>query len=152
MCYFFCSWKNKICNNRYKLYFKIVTLSTQDIAKLLEQLKYGFKRTTFWNKYQSKVSTERQNQYLNSLTDPIFQEVNRIVVLLFENECDGIVHTRYYHPKVEIKDYNVMINGQHFFDQPVKGDIRTDDSIQKITAGQEDDSTTDSTTNCNRFK
>ena len=108
--------KTKFANNRYKLYFKIVTLSTQDIAKLLEQLKYGFKRTVFWNKYQSEMSTERQNQYLNFLTDPIFQEVNRIAVLLFEDEYYGIVHTRYYLPKVEIKDYNVMINGQHFFD------------------------------------
>ena len=40
-----------------KLYVPVVTLSTQDNAKLLEQLKPGFKRTVKWNKYQSKVST-----------------------------------------------------------------------------------------------
>ena len=38
-----------------KLYVPIVTLSTQDKAKLLQQLKLGFKRTINWNKYQSKV-------------------------------------------------------------------------------------------------
>ena len=61
-----------------KLYVPVVTLSTQDNAKLLEQLKSGFKRTINWNKYQTKVSTERQNQYLDLLTDPSFQGVNRL--------------------------------------------------------------------------
>ena len=42
-----------------KLYVPVVTLSTQDNAKLLEQLKSGFKRTINWNKYQ----TERANRY-----------------------------------------------------------------------------------------
>ena len=37
-----------------KLYVPVVTLSTQDNAKLLEQLKSGFKRTINWNKHQSK--------------------------------------------------------------------------------------------------
>ena len=44
-----------------KIYVPIVTLSTQDNAKLLEQLKTGFKITSEWNKYQSKISTKRQN-------------------------------------------------------------------------------------------
>ena len=48
-----------------KLYVLIVTLSNQDNAKLLEQLKSSFKRVVNWNKYQSKISTEKQNQYLD---------------------------------------------------------------------------------------
>ena len=52
-----------------KLYVPVVTLSTQDNAKLLQQLKSGFKRTINWNKCQTKVSTERQNQYLDFLID-----------------------------------------------------------------------------------
>ena len=56
----------------------VVTLSTQDNAKLLQQLKSGFKRTVNWNKYQSKVSPEKQNQYLDYLIDPSFQVVNRL--------------------------------------------------------------------------
>ena len=104
MCYFLCNWKNKICNNRYKLCAAIVTLSIQDITKLPEQLRSGFKRTIYWSKYQRKVSTERQNQYIDFLIDPIFQGVNRSFVLLFENEYDRKVHIRYYLEKVEIKD------------------------------------------------
>ena len=38
----------------------------------------------------------------------MFQGVNRLFVLLFENEEDGKVHTGYYIPKVEIKEYNVL--------------------------------------------
>ena len=60
-----------------KLYVPVVILSTKDNAKLLEQLKSGFKRTINWDKYQSKISTERQNQYLDYLIDPSFQGVNR---------------------------------------------------------------------------
>ena len=48
-----------------KLYVPDATLSTQDNAKLFQQLKSGFKRTIKWNKYQSKRSIEIQNQYLD---------------------------------------------------------------------------------------
>ena len=41
-----------------KLHVAVVTLSTHDNAKLLEQLKTGFKRTINWNRYPSKVSTQ----------------------------------------------------------------------------------------------
>ena len=56
----------------------VVTLSTQDNAKMLEQFSSDFKTTINWNKYQSKVSTERQSKYLDLLIDPTFQRVDRI--------------------------------------------------------------------------
>ena len=60
----------------------LVTLSsTRDNAKMLKKLKYVFERTINWNKYQPKVSIERQNQYLNYLLDLSFQGVNRIFFL-----------------------------------------------------------------------
>ena len=37
-----------------KLYVLVVTLSIQDNAKLLKQLKSGFGRTIHWNNYKSK--------------------------------------------------------------------------------------------------
>ena len=60
-----------------KVYVPVVTLLTQDNAKLLIRLKSSSKRTIYWNKYQSKVSIERRNQYLHYLVDPSFQGVNR---------------------------------------------------------------------------
>ena len=50
-----------------KLYVPVVILSTQDNAKLLEQLKSGFKRTFTWNKYESKLSVQAPNPYLDFL-------------------------------------------------------------------------------------
>ena len=60
---------------------------------------------------------------MDYLIDPSFQGVNRLFVLLFENENDREAHTRYYLPKVEIKDCNVMVDGRNFFDQPCQGKI-----------------------------
>ena len=99
-----------------KLYVPVVTLSTQDNTKLLQQLKSGFKRIINWNKYESSVKTFAQNRYLNYLINPSFQGVNRLFVLSFENENDRTSHSTYYLPKVEIKDYNVMIDGKNVFD------------------------------------
>ena len=70
-----------------KLYVPVVTLSTQDNAKLLEQLISGFKRAINWNKYQTKVSTERVNRCSDFLINPSFQGVNRLSVLPFEEEA-----------------------------------------------------------------
>ena len=50
------------------------------------------------------------------------------------------VYTRYL-PRVQIKDYNVLIDGQNFFNQPVKNNLITYDNIQNITTGQGDDYT-----------
>ena len=125
-----------------KLYDLVVTLSTQDNAKLLQQLKSGFKTTINWNKHQRKKSREGVNQYLDFLIDPSVQGVNTLFVLSFENECDRKVHTGYYLPKVEMKDYSVMIDGKNVLDQPVKNNIRTYDNIRKVPSGQRDDFTT----------
>ena len=57
---------------------------------------------------------------------------------MFGNEDDRKVNTEYYFPKVEMKDSNVMIGGKNVFDQQVKSDIRTFDSIQKISTSQGD--------------
>ena len=73
-----------ITNTRF--YVLVVTLSTQDNAKLLKQLKSDFKRMTNCNKYQSKVSTERPTQYWPYLIDPSFQGVNKLFVLSLEDE------------------------------------------------------------------
>ena len=49
--------------------------------------------------------------------------------------------TQYFISTVEIKDYNVLIDGQNVFDQPVENDIRTYDNIPKFATAQEGDYT-----------
>ena len=70
-----------------RLYVPVVTLSTQENAKLLQQLKSGFKRVINWNKYLSKPELLARNPNLNHLVEPSFQGVNRLFVLAFENDA-----------------------------------------------------------------
>ena len=125
-----------------KHYVSVVTLSTQGNAKLLQQLKTGFKRKINWNKYESSVKTFARNRYLNYLINPSFQEANRLFVLSFENGDQRKSHSAYYLPNVEIKNYNVMIDGRNFFDQPIDSMAKTYENIRKIATDQGDDYTT----------
>ena len=118
-----------------KLCVPVVTLSTQENTKLLQQLKSGFKRVINWNKYLLLA----QNPNLNHLIEPSFQGVNRLFVLAFENDDDRTSSDEYYLPSVEIKDYNIMINGENFLDQPIKNNNVTYENIRKIATGQGDD-------------
>ena len=77
--------------------------------------------------------------------------INRRFVLLLENEDDRKVPTKYYLPKVEIKDYNVRIDRKNFFDLPGKSDMRTYDNIWKIATDQGDDCITGCLLDCNYF-
>ena len=126
-----------------KLYVPVVlTLSTKENAKLLQQLESGFKRVINWNKYLSKPELLRQNPNLNYLIEPSFQGVNRLFILAFENDTQRTSHSGYYLPNVEIKNYNIVNNGENFFDQPIKNKKITYDNTRKIAAGYGDDYTT----------
>ena len=133
--------ETKFAITETKLYVPALTLSTQDNAKLPQQLKSGFERIINWNKYESSPKTYTQNRYLNHLINPSFQGVNRLFVLPFENEDQRKSHSAYYLPKVEIKDYNVMIDGQNFFDQPINSMTKTNENIRKMATGQGNDYT-----------
>ena len=67
-----------------KLYVPVVTLSTQENTKFLQQLKSDFKRVINWNKYLSKPVLLTQNPNLNHLVEPSFQGVNKLFVLALE--------------------------------------------------------------------
>ena len=121
-----------------------MTLSTQEDTKFLQQLKSGFKRVINWNKYLSKSELLAQNPNLKHLVEPSFQGVNRLFVLAFENDDDRTSDDQYYLPTVEIKDYNIMINGENFFDQPIKNNKVIYENIRKIATGQGNDYTTGS--------
>ena len=121
----------------------MVTLSTQDNAKLLPQLKSDFKRTISWNKYLSKPELLPQNPNLNHLVEPNFQGVNRLFVLAFEDYAQRTGNKRYYISNVEIKDYNVLIiDGKNFIAHPVKINKVTYENIRKIITSQGHDYTT----------
>ena len=124
-----------------KLYVPVVTLSTQDNAKLLQQLTSGFKRVINWNRYLSKPELLAQNPNLNHLVESSFQGVNILFVLAYKNDTQRTTAKGYYLPNVEIKDCNIMINGENLFDQPIKDNKVTYENIREIATGQGDDYT-----------
>ena len=103
-----------------KLHIPVVTLSAKDNAKLLQQLNSGFKGTVNWNKYLSKPEILSRNRNLNHLVEPIFQGVDRPFVLAFKDDTQRTSYSGYYLPNAELEGYNIMINGENFFDKPVK--------------------------------
>ena len=81
----------------------MVTLSTQDNAKLLTQLKSGFKRAISCNKYLSKLELLRRNPNLNHLVEPSFQGVNRLFVLASQNDVQRTGNKIHYVPNKRLK-------------------------------------------------
>ena len=76
------------------------------------------------------------------MVEPSFQGINRLFVLVFENDTYRTSSKRYNLSDVEIKNYNVMIGGNFFFDQPIKNDKITYKNTRKSATGQGDDYTT----------
>ena len=78
-----CILSNVAGNSTYKitdakLYVPVVTLSTEDNAKLSKLMTEGFKRSVYWNEY--KVIPEQRynaNDNIRKLIDPSWQGINR---------------------------------------------------------------------------
>ena len=69
---------------------------------------------------------------LNFLIDPTFTNVNKLFVLVFPNEEDRRSFSKYYTPTVEIKDYNVIIDGEPFYEIPIKNKEETYKAITEL--------------------
>ena len=50
-----------------------------------------------------------------------------------------ILIKKYFLPRVQIENYNIEIDGRHFYDQPINDLIKQYDEIRKISTGQGDD-------------
>ena len=133
-----------------KLYVPIVTLSTKDNVNLTKKLNEGFKISVYWNEYKSKVETKEVDA-INLKRFPLdasFQGVNRLFVLAFDNTNNGAnrverdSHRKYFLRRVNITNYNVLIDGRNFYDQPINDQIKKYDEIRNIAIGKGDDYTT----------
>ena len=125
----------------------IVTLSTKDNANLTKQLNEGFKRSVYWNEYKSKVETKETdaNNLKRFSLDASFRGVNRLFVLAFDNTNNGDnkverdSHRKYFLQRVDITNYNVLIDGRNFYDQPINDQTKKYDEIRKTATGKGDD-------------
>ena len=148
----------KITNT--KLYVPIVNLSSKDNAKLVKLFREGFNRPVYWNEYQTKIHTKDldNNNPIRFLLDASFQGVRRLFVLPLNN-TDGDnkkvkrdSDTKYFLPRVNITNYNVLTDGRNFYDQPINDLIKQCDEIRKTATGQGDDYTTESLLDYQYFK
>ena len=96
------------------MYIPLVTLQEKYENKLFENLKTGIDIDFEWSRYRTQVINQPATNNLNFLTDPTFNNVNRLFVLAFPNEEDRSSFSKYYTPTVEIKDYNVFIDLQQY--------------------------------------
>ena len=110
----------KITNTQ--LYVLIVTLSTRDNVNLKKQHDQGFKRSIFWNEYKSKIEIRNldNNNATRWFLDASFQGFNRLFVLAFHNTDNNAnkvkrdSHRKYFLPRVDITNYNILIDGRNF--------------------------------------
>ena len=112
-----------------KLYVPVVTLQTEYQNQLYKYLKTGI---SIDFKYRSQMINQAATNNLNFLTDPIFNNINSLFVLAFPNEEDRGSFSKYYTPTVEIKDYNVIIDGESFYEIPIKNKEKTYKAITEL--------------------
>ena len=117
---------------------------------MTKQLGKGFKRFVYWNSYQTKpAKVIEKGKNLHKLFNASFQGVRRLFVLAYvvaagaANDEAGIKdNKKYFLPRGEIKNYNVLIDGRNFYDQPINDLIKQYDEIRKVSTGYGDDYTT----------
>ena len=115
---------------------------------MAKQLNDGFQRSVSWNSYETKpAKVIEQGKNLYELLNASFQGVKRLFVLAYSianggHDEAGIKDKKYFLPRGEIKNYNVLIDGRNFYDQPINDIIKQYDEVRKVSTGYGDDYTT----------
>ena len=133
-------------------------MSKEDNKDFIEQQNKGFQRSIYWNEYKAKEQTEDGNansvKYIN--LDPSFQGVKRLFVMAYSRENDDQPtrngQTSYYLPRIDLKKYNVIIDGRNFYDNHIESDIEKYRELKKVMIGKGEDYTTGSLLDYDYFK
>ena len=118
-----------------KLYVPIVTLSAEDNAKLRKLLGEGFKRSIYWTKYKVidnsavEIADNNEEKYIRWLLHSSYQGVKRLFVLAYyniegNNQVSIDSFKKYFLSRVKIENYNIEIDGENFYDQPISDSIK----------------------------
>ena len=91
-------------------------MSTKDSANLAKQLNKGFKKSVYWNSFETKpAKVIEQGKSIYELLNASFQGVKRLFDLAYfianngNDEADIKDNKKYFLPKGEIKNYNLLI-------------------------------------------
>ena len=139
------------------MYVPVVTLSKEDNKDFIEQQNKGLQRSIYWNEYKIKEQTENADanspKYIS--LDPSFQGANRSFIMAY-NRVDGQPtrngQRKYYLPRIDLNKYNVIIDGQNFYDNPIESDIEKHRELKKVMIGKGEDYTIGSLLDDNYFK
>ena len=108
----------------------------------------------YWNSYETKpAKVIEPGKNIYKLLNASFQGVKRLFVLAYfiaapsaagnPDDTAGIKNNKkYFLPRGEIKNYNVLIDERNVYDQPINYLIKQYDEIKKVSAGYGDDYTT----------
>ena len=114
--------------NDTKLYVPVVPLSKEDNKDFIDQQNKGFQRYIYWNEYKTKEQNEDADnnvfKYIN--LDPSFQGGNRLFVMTYSrlaNQPTRDGRAKYYLPRIDLKKYNVIIDGRNVYDNPIENDV-----------------------------
>ena len=133
--------------NDTKMCVPVVTMSKEDNKDFIEQQNKGFQRSIYWNEYKTKEINENADanvfKYIN--LDPSFQGVNRLFVMAY-NRANGQPtrngQQKYYLPRIDLENYNVIIDGRNFYDNPIESDIEKYRELKNVMIGKGEDYTT----------
>ena len=113
-----------------KLYVHVVTLSVRDNQKLSKLLSEGFERSAYWNEYKTKSENKNTtNEYRYFIKSNFVGVINRLFVLFYTNEANNA--KRFNLENLIYQNYNVIINGKNFYDQPIDSDIKQYEEIRQ---------------------
>ena len=98
-------------------------MSTKDIVKLTKQLSEEFKRPVYWNEFKTKVESNNDNNLTRFYLDTSFQG----------NKVERDSHRKSFLPKVNITNYNILIDDRNFYDQPISEQIKKYEELRKMT-------------------
>ena len=132
-------------------------MSKEDNKDFIDQQNKGFQRCIYWNEYKTKVQTENANanvfKYIN--LDPSFQGVNRLFLMAYNRENGQPTKNgrrKYCLPRIDLKEYNVIIDGRNFYDNPIESDIEKYRELKRVMIGKGEDYTTGSLLDYDYFK
>ena len=104
------------------------------------QLNEGFKRSVYQNQCKTEIKSRKldDNNPLRILLDTYFQEVKRLFIFAFKNTDDDAnrvvrkSHRKHSLPRVNIGNYDVLIDGRNFYDQSINDQIKKYEEVRKM--------------------
>ena len=131
-------------------------MSKEDNKDFIEQQDKRFQRSIYWKEYKTKEKDEDGNTNVTKYIslDPSFQGVNGLFLMAYSREANQPTrndHQKYYLPRIDLKKYNVTIDGRNFYDNPIENNSEKYRELKKVMIGKGDDYTTGSLSDYNYF-